>query len=408
MAGRRILMVTPLLPHPRPVNGGEMVRFGQLRALAGEHRVTLLSFIRPDDPAEDEAVAIFREMGVRVETVPRPLPAGLGGVARRVRLAGRWVAGSDPLRALSFADRRMQERVTALLAAERFDLVQVEDNAMGAYDYGTVTPRVLTEQDVTTDAVRQGGVLGAVESGRWRRFQRGVWRRFDQLQLYTERDAAAVRALAPELAGRLSVNPFGIDMPGRPAAELEVPETVVFVGGFLHAPNVDAALWIVGEIMPRVWAARPDVRLQIVGSFPPRRVRALAGDRVLVTGRVPAVEPYLERAAVVLAPVRTGGGMRVKVLQAMAMGKAVVTTPLGAEGLWIGGGDEPPCDIADDPAALAASTVRLLADGASRHALGARARAFVAAHHSWDAYARRLARIHDRVVRERGAAGVVA
>jgi glycosyltransferase involved in cell wall biosynthesis len=141
--------------------------------------------------------------------------------------------------------------------------------------------------------------------------------------------------------------------------------------------------------MPVIRARRAGVRLTIVGSHPPREVRALARDNVVVTGRVPAVEPYLEQAAVVVAPVRMGGGMRLKVLQAMALGKAVVTTSIGAEGLAVGA-DRPPLAIADETAGFAGAVTRLLADEAERRVLGQSARAFVAANHSWSAYAERL------------------
>jgi polysaccharide biosynthesis protein PslH len=335
--------------------------------------------------------------------VRRSLPSGVRGLARRAALAWRWARGTAPLRTLAFADPAMQARITALLRAESFDLLQVEDTAMGAYDYPGGTPGVFTEHEARTDAVRDRGIGGALEAGRWRRFQPAVWRRFDHVQVFTARDAAAVRALAPELADRVSVNPFGVHLPqGRPRHE-EEPDTLVFVGGFLHPPNVDAAEWLTRDIMPRLWARRPGLRLQLVGSYPPRHVRALASDRVVVTGRVPEVEPYLERATVVLAPLRTGGGMRVKVLQGMAFGRAVVTTPLGAEGLvpWVEG--EAPCAVADGPDGVAEAVACLLADEPARRAMGARARAYVARHHSWEAYGARLEDIYRRVLGTRRA-----
>ena len=164
---------------------------------------------------------------------------------------------------------------------------------------------------------------------------------------------------------------------------------VVFVGGFGHSPNVDAALWLGAEIMPLLRAIRSGVRLIIVGSCPTKAVHALASDDIVVTGRVPAVEPFLERAAVVLAPLRTGGGMRVKVLQAMALGKAVVTTPVGAEGIAVAG-CQPPLAIANSAEELARATATLLAAHDMRRALGHGARAYVTEHFSWAAYGRRL------------------
>lgn len=169
--------------------------------------------------------------------------------------------------------------------------------------------------------------------------------------------------------------------------------TVVFVGGFNHPPNLHAALWLGTDIMSLLRRLRPGVRLLIVGSDPPRSVRALESDDITVTGRVPAIEPYLQRAAVVLAPVLSGGGMRVKVLQAMAMARPVVTTPLGAEGLT-GDRSQLPLAVGETAEEIACATAELLASHGAGEALGRRARAFVAEHHSWSAYLQRLEAIY--------------
>jgi glycosyltransferase involved in cell wall biosynthesis len=145
--------------------------------------------------------------------------------------------------------------------------------------------------------------------------------------------------------------------------------------------------------MPLLRNLWPGIRLTIVGSYPTKAVKALASNDVIVTGRVPAIEPYLEQAAVVVAPLRLGGGMRVKVLQAMAAGKAVVTTPLGAEGLS-GTRNALPLGIGQTAEEIAIATTSLLASREERHALGRRARAFVTEHHSWSAYRERLETIY--------------
>jgi glycosyltransferase involved in cell wall biosynthesis len=105
------------------------------------------------------------------------------------------------------------------------------------------------------------------------------------------------------------------------------------VGNFTHPPNVDAAQRLAGDIFPAIHAQRPDVRLWIVGDQPPPELVALAGEAVTVTGRVPDVRPYLEAAAVVVVPMRLGGGMRVKVMEALAAGKALIASRVAVEGL---------------------------------------------------------------------------
>ncbi|HEX5387002.1 MAG TPA: glycosyltransferase family 4 protein [Gemmatimonadales bacterium] len=390
-------MVTPLLPHRASAAGGALVMLGQLEALAERHEVTLATFAGPD-PTEREGLAELARLGVDVRHVWRDAAApGLPLLARRVNLAARWLGSGDPFRTLKFGDVRMQDLLDLLVRERRFDVLQVEDNAMGAYRYPSDLPAVVTEHEVRDPASMP------LEGERWRRHQARVWARFPRVQLFTARDAALCAALVPAVAGRVRVNPLGVSLGPAPDPACELAGELVFVGGFRHRPNVDAALWLGGEIMPAVRRLQPDAHLTIVGADPPPVVRALASDAIAVTGRVPEVEPFVYRAAVVLAPLRTGGGMRVKLLHALARGKAVVSTPLGAEGLGsdgAGAGDgrsarvPSPVRLAGGTAEFARAVAELLGDAAARRELGARGRAFVAEHHGWPAYARRLETIY--------------
>jgi glycosyltransferase involved in cell wall biosynthesis len=376
----RILMAAPLLPHPAATSGGALVIYGELEALTPRHEVTLISFAGAS-PGDREGLDALARLGVTVLAVWRGPGTAVQTVRRRATLGARWLAGRQPLRALKFHDHRIQETIDRESSRKRFDLVHVEDNAMGQYRYPAGVPSVLTEQDV-----QPPGSAGGLEAVRWGAYQARVWAAFDRVQVYTERDAAAIRARAPALAGRVRVNPFGVT-PGPPAdPDVEQNGEVLFLGGFHHPPNVDAALWLAAEILPAIWRTHGRTHLTIAGADPPRSVRGLAGDRVAVTGFVPDLEPLFARAAVVVTPLRTGSGMRVKLLQAMSRGKAVVTTPLGAEGLAPGA----PVEIGSSAAELARSVTRLLDDPAARRDLGRRARAFVAEHHSWSGFATRL------------------
>lgn len=411
-----------------------------MAALAERHEVVLASLAGPD-PADVEALDRLQALGIAVHAVWRDPPSVLiRGWSRVTRQAvpdpGEWarpgdsgparpevvppersparrlerrlgqlrrrLQGREPLFAVQLWEPRMQRLLDSLLARGGLDVLQVDDGAMGgAYRPDHPIPSVLIEPEVrqgpALEAPPGAGWLQAAVAGserrRWERYQPGVWRRFDRIQVFTERDAQAVASLAPGLQDRVRVNPFGVELPPPAEPGLEEDGSLVFVGGFVHPPNVDAAVWLAREILPAIRARRPGVRLTLVGSAPPPQVRALAGENVVVTGRVPSVEPYLERAAVVLVPVRLGGGMRLKVLQAMALGKAVVTTSLGAEGLAAAPG-APPLAVADGAEAIVEATVGLLHADEDRRALGERARAFVAEHHSWQAYGRRLEKMY--------------
>lgn len=385
----RILIAAPLLPHPGATAGGALVFLGLIEALARRHEVTLVCFAGAS-ATDREGLDALRRLGVAVVAVWREPGRRAAPLRRRAALVVRWLARGDPFRTLKFRDARVQAALDRVVHDEaargrRFDLVQVEDSAMGQYRYPGGIPSVLTEHEVRV--AHQGSWF---EAARWGRYQRAVWRRFDRLQVFTERDAAGIRGLAPEVAGRVRVNPFGVTLDAAQDAVAEREDELVFVGGFRHPPNVDAACWLAREILPLVRARCEGAHLTIVGAEPPRAVRRLASDRVTVTGFVPQVEPFLDRAAVVVAPLRTGGGMRVKLLQALARGKAVVTTPLGAEGLAA----DAPLLVADSGPGLAEAIAALLADPERRRGLGHRAREFVAEHHTWAGFASRLAAIY--------------
>jgi glycosyltransferase involved in cell wall biosynthesis len=239
--------------------------------------------------------------------------------------------------------------------------------------------------------------LAALRTRDWRRwdsFLPRAWRRFDLLQVFSESDARAVGELAPELAGRVRVNPYGMVLPAASDPADEVSGTILFAGTFSHLPNREAAHWLAREIMPAIAARTTSARLRIVGSSPPREILELAGPQIEVIADAPSIEPHLAAASIVLAPVRSGGGMRMKVLESLARGKAVVTTGLGAEGFNVFG-EELPFEVADSSAAIAAATARLLDDDRARHELGGRARDFAERHHSPAAWAARLEAVYE-------------
>jgi glycosyltransferase involved in cell wall biosynthesis len=383
----RVLMITFLIPFPEALNGAALVMHGQLAALSARHEVTLVTFAM-ENAAQEKALGQLRASGVKVHVVGDAWPTRVIRCKRFFERVLNRLRSRHPWSSATFIDPRMQRLLDNLLAQQYFDVVQAENVGFGNYRFETRIPSVLTEHEVGRS------LRGDCEE--WQQYQPAMWRQFERIQVFTPRDAAMVRAVAPELADRVRINPFGVDIPHEADYQQEEPGTVAFVGGFNHPPNVDAALWLGSEIMPLLRNQWPGIRLTIVGSSPPREVRALARDDIIVTGRVSAVEPYLERAAVVLAPLRTGGGMRVKVLQAMALGKTVVTTPLGAEGLWVPG-CEPPLVIAEDAEGIARATSALLVEEQTRHTLGPRARAYVKTYYSWSAYSDRLERIYQEL-----------
>jgi glycosyltransferase involved in cell wall biosynthesis len=256
--------------------------------------------------------------------------------------------------------------------------------------------RVLVEHDVTFVAAARGRAL--VEGA----FRRALlW--LDEQKVFRH-EVLAVRgadvaitmseedrnALAPFVdPSRLRIVPNGVSCADFPfAPEASEPEAVLFVGFFRHSPNIEAVLWFADEVLPRVRGSSPGVRFLVVGAYPPPALEDLARTHpeVEIAGRVPETASYYRRAAVFVAPILRGSGTRLKILEAMASGTAVVSTTIGAEGL---GAPPDTIRIADDAPRFADAVAGLLADRAKRLRMAVRARAFVEERFDWDVIGRR-------------------
>lgn len=401
----KILVAAPIPPASDADGAIGRVLHAQLVGLAERHEVTIATVAGPEE-RELEAVDRLARSGVDIHAARRTEPRGTARWRRRRRLAVRWLTAREPWRTVWYWEPGLQTIIDGLLARRTFDVVAVEDNAMGPYRFGSTTPTVFTEHEVRRPRpprVPRGapvevarGLVAEQDWHRWPKYQRRVWRKFDLVQAFTARDAAAIGSLAPDLAARVRVNPFGIDLPAVLAPAPDSSREVLFVGNYTHPPNVDGVLWLGREIMPLLRERSPGVRLSIIGPSPPTEVRALAGGDIRVQGMVEDLTPYFERAAVVVAPLRIGGGMRMKVVEAMAFGRCVVTTPRGAEGIVDAAFDS--LVVADDAPGLAAATARLLEDAAERDALGERARRAAEDQFSARAYARRLEAVYEEAI----------
>ena len=395
-------------PHAHGSGAIPKVLYAQLSGLTGGgHEVTVVTVAGPD-PAEWSAVEELRQAGVEIHAVRRVEPTGWARWKRRWRFASAWLSGKYPWRTVWFWEPAVQTALNKLLSVKPFDLIIVEDNAMGIYKFNTARPVIFTEHEVRRPrpfnwqgVLKKPGLkflLSELDWHRWPRYERRVWRRFKLIQVFTSYDAAGVKKVAPELADRVRINPFSIDLPARADAALQEAGTLLFTGNFTHPPNIDGALWLGHEIMPLLRQRYPGVKLVIAGNHPPQEVRSLECEDITVTGYVEKIEPYFARAALVLAPLRIGGGQRMKVLEGMALGKAVVTTPRGAEGLALAGEQIPPLLIAATAEEFAEVTVRMLEDPHARQELGNQARTFVEKNFSPAAYARRLEDIYTQLV----------
>jgi polysaccharide biosynthesis protein PslH len=331
-------------------------------------------------------------------------PSGL-----RERLAPRLaLLRGVPIWASEIAEPRFESRVAALAAEWRPDVVQIEYPVTAQYLpalSGSRAPRVLVDHDASVRTLRRwpgmlGGLTRVLDERAWRRFRRRALERVDAGVVFTERDRSALEAL--RTGTPVELIPVAADVPQAPSSPVGTGSAnVLFVGNFAHPPNVDAARWLAAELFPSLLRMHPDATLAIVGPSPPPELSALRSERIVIPGEVPDLAPYLDAAAVVAAPIRTGGGMRVKVIEALAAGKAVVATPLAVDGLGASPGEH--VEVAATAEQFVASLARLLGSAEERLALAERARDWALEHAGWAQSVARYEALYDRLIAERAA-----
>ncbi len=255
-----------------------------------------------------------------------------------------------------------------------------------------------TAADVERAAHGRQKLVRSLDLRAWRRYEPAALRQVDAVVCYTDRDCRELGQAVPEVT--METIPLRVDLPERSLDPLGAwPPAVLFVGGFGHLPNVDAAVRLATRIFPRIRALSPDAVLYLVGDKPPKSVARLASEDVIVTGRVDDVTPYLDKAAVVVAPLRLGGGTRVKVLEALAAGKAVVASRLAAEGVDAIDGQH--LLLADSDEEMAEAAARLLADPAARESLGRSAREWALKALDWGATVAEYEALYRRMLTRR-------
>jgi sugar transferase (PEP-CTERM/EpsH1 system associated) len=382
-----ILVLAPYVPYP-PWFGGASRVYHLLRVLAGEHRITLLCF---GTPAEREAAVPLRETCVAVHTVMPP-PA----IRWRRLYQARSVVGR-PYYHYAYHSAAMARALARTLARGSFDVVQVEFSHMGSYHLPEGPLRVLDEHNVEYQLLERVGrqvrgplrrFYGWDQARKFRRYELAACRRMDAVFTTSEADRATLESDGVDVPMRVVPNGVDVDF-FRPQAAGVSGSKLLFTGAINYLPNTDAVLYFTGEILPRIRAAVPGVSFAVVGRDPPPRVQRLAGPGITVTGTVPDVRPWMQEAAVFVVPLRSGSGTRLKILEALASGCAVVSSSIGCEGLDVTPGTD--ILVADDPAGFAAAVLRCLRDRELRVRLGARGRELVERRYRWESIGRALA-----------------
>jgi polysaccharide biosynthesis protein PslH len=383
MSGRRrIAVVVPFVPSRQAAHGGGRIIAESLLQLAGRNQVALLALRDPGEPPVDD------ELRAVIEPVVEIHRRAIGLSARRALAEParvRAVLRRDPAWVVAAEVKGARRALNALVAEWSPHIVQLEMLALAGYAAAVPpqVPVVLVNHDAAPDG-------HDVVNRSWLRHARRTLGRIDAVVTFTEADRARLDAVG---AKSVRVIRPGIDLP--PVAPEATGPSIVFVGAFFHEPNVEAARRLAFSIHPRVQALRADAELAIVGADPPRDLTARPGLRV--TGRVPDAGRYVEEAAVVVCPLTSGGGIRIKVLDALARGKAIVATGRAIEGLDLRDGEHLLVRDTDEEFARAVAT--LLNDSVRRRRLGAAARAWSERNLSWTTTLDAYDRLYEELMR---------
>ena len=419
-------MLTPQFPYP-PHQGTTMRNYNLIVGLARRHRVHLLSFGEPTQsrgtPLDDLCHSV---------QVVRPPQRSM-----RQRVVGLLLS-RQPDMAQRLPSAQFRAALAATLDREDPDVVEVEGIELAQYLFQAADSRagrkrpllvfddhnaeyILQQRAFETDAsqlwpfswiqglrgsshdrqVRRwvGAAYSFVQWRRLRVYERRACLAADRVVAVSEADAQALRNLVPGLDPIVVPNGVDTEFYSGPVPPLAAPSgprssDLVFVGKMDFRPNVDGALWFAQQVLPRIRREAPQVRFWAVGRDPHPRLNVLADDpAVELTGWVEDVRPYIAGAALYVVPLRIGGGTRLKVLEAMAMGKAIVSTVLGCEGFDLVADQE--LAIADTPAEFAAAVLALLRDPGRRDRLGRAARRFAGSRYDWRMIVPRLERAYE-------------
>jgi sugar transferase (PEP-CTERM/EpsH1 system associated) len=397
----QILIITDMIPYP-PVSGGLVRVYNLLRRVARQHQVSLAALIETSDQAK--GISHLQEFCHRVET---------GNVRRRHPLAHlpglfRYALAGKPLELKFWYSEELANGIRRLCSTIDFDIVQIEQSVMAQY-LEVLPPdahckRILMLHDIDFE---QAGRIYRFErrlDGRIRTLLYGLmmrcWEpryagRFDRCATVSEVDRRLLMAANPRLC--VDVIPNGVDTQVyQPLPQEDVFPALLFIGDMSYVPCVDAMLYFCREVLPRIRNVVGEVELWIVGKDPLPEVARLGSNGVHVTGQVDSVMPYYERSTVCVVPLRAGGGTRLKILEAMALGRPVVSTTIGCEGLDVVDGEH--LLIADSPERFAEKTVRLLKDRMLYRHIATNARQLVVARYDWDVIARQLMQVYAEMV----------
>ncbi len=380
-------------------SGGKIRSFHIARELAKRHEVTLFTFYVKEANDEHPALsAVFHQV------VTHPLNVRTGrGFGEALSYLSTFFSPL-PFSLAKYCRPEVARHLREVLAAESYDIILCDFlNAAGVVPFDLGIPVVLFTHNVEALIWRRHWEVATHpvwkfvcqrEYDKMRAAELDYLRRSTRVLTVSDTDTALfAKEINPE---KITTIPTGVDIDYFQPTGGEEPDSVVFTGSMDWMPNEDGILYFVAEILPLIRQQRPETKLWVVGRKPGKSIRALAESDpgIQVTGRVEDIRPYIAKGAVYVVPLRVGSGTRLKIFEAMAMGKAVVSTTIGAEGLPVTGGSN--IILADEPQQFAESVCRLLTSPEERRQVGNAARRLVEEKYGWGAVARHLENVFER------------
>jgi glycosyltransferase involved in cell wall biosynthesis len=392
----RLLVLTPQYPFP-PHQGTTIRNYNIIRQLASRHDIHLLSFA---ESTCRDSIERMRPHCTSICTVPAP-------IRKNMTRARDTFLSPLPDMALRLESADMRQQLRRLLVENAYDVVQVEGIEMGPYllqvdddrGRGGAAPLIVFDDHNCEYALQRrafqidmgvprrwaGATYSLIQWKKLTRYERRCCIAADRIVAVSEKDGSELRRLQCGL--KVSIVPNGVDIETYDPAEVKPvalgPAAIVFTGKMDFRPNLDGVLWFANRVLPLILSQVPEAHFYVVGQQPHARLDSLrCNPAVTITGFVPRSPPYIAAAAVYVVPLRMGGGTRLKILESMALGKAVVSTSFGFEGFPLMRPGEHLC-VEDGDLGFAHAVVDLLRDPTRRQALGKAARRLVTANYDW-------------------------
>lgn len=394
-----ILFVTPYLPYP--LNNGGLIRVHQLAVnIASRHKMTMLC-MEPDNDAQRAGIPVLKERGIALETVP---VAHNQLIRNKRQYQLRSLFSSKTYQYHQYHSPMMQQAIDRHLESGQYDLVIVEFSQMGYYQFNTDVPTYVDQHNVEYEIMlrtfqsERNPLRKLLAWSEWRKYRHHEienCRKFTACLTTSARDAEILQQRAPEM--QCHVVPNGVDSEFFSKRETQIdPNLILFTGTISYYPNTEGVIYFAQNIWPLIKEAHPDASFCIAGKAPPPEVCKLAqqDNSIEVTGSVDDMRDYYAKASVVAVPLRIGGGTRLKILEAMAMEKAVISTSLGAEGIDVTDGKN--ILLRDTPQDFADAVVATMKNEAERQRLEAAGRALVEEKYDWRAVTATLCQEFER------------